>query len=283
MRIDLHTHSRVSDGTDTPTGLVLKALEAGLDVVALTDHDTFDGVLEAAAAGKRVGVRVVTGVEMSTEVEGTSVHLLGYGCNIHNAALARELTLLREARTGRLPAMCEKLVGLGMDISVDDVAAIARSARALGRPHVADALVSQGYVANRREAFDKFLAEGRPAYVARYNTDLVQAIQLIHAAGGAAVIAHPWGRGSRDVLTAPFLQKLVLDHGLDGIEVDHEDHDPETRRLLFEMGGRLGLVRTGSSDHHGTGKEGHALGCNLTRKSAFLELVSRIRQRGGTV
>ncbi|MGV8845482.1 PHP domain-containing protein [Tessaracoccus sp.] len=283
MRIDLHTHSRVSDGTDTPTGLVLKAVEAGLDVMALTDHDTFDGVLEAAAAGKRVGVRVVTGVEMSTEVEGTSVHLLGYGCDIHNPALARELALLREARTGRLPAICDKLSRLGMDVTVDDVAVVARSARALGRPHVADALVAQGHVATRREAFDKFLAEGRPAYVARYNTDLVRALTLVHAAGGAAVIAHPWGRGSRDVLTAPLLGDLVRDHGLDGIEVDHEDHDPETRRLLFEMGGRLGLVRTGSSDHHGTGKEGHALGCNLTRKSAFLELVSRIRHRGGTI
>ncbi|MDO5736556.1 MAG: PHP domain-containing protein [Propionibacteriaceae bacterium] len=283
MRIDLHTHSRVSDGTDTPTGLVLKALDAGLDVIALTDHDTFDGVLEAAAAGKRVGVRVVPGVEMSTEVDGTSVHLLGYGCDVHNAPLAKELAALREARSRRLPEMCDKLAELGMDITGDDIAATARSARTLGRPHVADALVAKGYVANRQEAFDKYLAVGKQAYVARYNTDLVRAIDLVHGAGGAAVIAHPWRDSSRHVLTAPLLQKLVTEHELDGIEVDHEDHDDHTRRLLFEMGGRLGLVRTGSSDHHGTGKEGHALGCNLTRKPAFMELVSRIRQRGGIV
>ena len=283
MRIDLHTHSRVSDGTDTPTGLVLKALEAGLDVMALTDHDTFDGVLEAAAAGKRVGVRVVPGVEMSAEVDGVSVHLLGYGCDVHNAPLARELAVLREARSSRLPKMCEKLQELGVDVTVDDVAATARSARALGRPHVADALVAKGYVANRTEAFDTYLAEGRPAYVPRYNTDLVRAIQLVHGAGGAAVIAHPWRSSSRDVLTAPLLESLVQEHGLDGIEVDHEDHDAHTRRLLFEMGGRLGLIRTGSSDHHGTGKEGHGLGCNLTRRSAFMELASRIRQRGGII
>lgn len=283
MRIDLHTHSRVSDGTDTPTGLVMKALEAGLDVIALTDHDTFDGVHEAAAAGKRVGVRVVTGVEMSTELDGVSVHLLGYGCDVHHRALNEELTALRRGRAQRVPVMCDKLVALGLEISVEDVAATARSARSLGRPHVADTLVAKGYVHDRSEAFDTYLGDGMPAYVPRYNTDLVRAIGLVHAAGGAAVIAHPWGRGSRSVLTAPVLEKLVREHSLDGMEVDHEDHDAETRALLFEMGARLGLIRTGSSDHHGDGKVGHALGCNLTRKSAFMELVSRIRGRGGVV
>lgn len=281
MRIDLHMHSRVSDGTDTPTRLVLNALEAGLDVISLTDHDTFDGVLEASEVGKRVGVRVVPGVEMSTEVAGSSVHLLGYGCNVHDAALTAELAALRRARTERLPAMCEKLTDMGMPLTMADVEATARSARALGRPHVADALVARGHVADRTEAFAKYLAVGKPAYVSRYNTDLAHAITLVHGAGGVAVIAHPWARGNRDVLTAPLLESLVLGYGLDGIEVDHEDHDADTRRLLFEMGARLGLVRTGSSDYHGTGKIGHALGCNLTRKSAFMELVSRIRARGG--
>lgn len=283
MRIDLHTHSRVSDGTDTPTGLVLKALEAGLDVIALTDHDTFDGVHEAAAAGKRVGVRVVTGVEMSTEVDGVSVHLLGYGCDVHHPELGGELAALRRARAQRVPVICEKLGALGLEVIVADVASTARSARSLGRPHVADALVAKGYVHDRSEAFDRYLADGMPAYVPRYNTDLVRAIGLVHAAGGAAVIAHPWGRGSRSVLTAPLLEELVREHSLDGMEVDHEDHDAETRALLFEMGARLGLIRTGSSDYHGDGKVGHPLGCNLTRKSAFMELVSRIRGRGGVV
>ncbi|RMB60056.1 PHP domain-containing protein [Tessaracoccus antarcticus] len=283
MRIDLHTHSRVSDGTDTPTRLVLKALEAGLDVIALTDHDTFDGVLEAAEVGKRVGVRVVTGLEMSTEVAGHSVHLLGYGCDIHDEALTTELSALRRARAQRLPAMCQKLTDLGLALTVEEVEAASRSARALGRPHVADALVAKGYVTDRTEAFNKWLGVGMPAWVPRYNTDLARAITLVHGSGGAAVIAHPWARGNADVLTAPLLESLVLGYGLDGIEVDHEDHDADTRRLLFEMGGRLGLVRTGSSDYHGTGKRGHDLGCNLTRKSAFMELVSRIRARGGVV
>ncbi len=281
MRIDLHTHSRISDGTDTPTRLVLKALEAGLDVISLTDHDTFDGVPEAVAAGERVGLRVVPGIEMSTDVAGHSVHLLGYGCDMYNRALNRELVALRSARSRRLPAMCEQLTTAGVPITMEDITATSQSARALGRPHVADTLVAKGYVADRTEAFDKYLAEGKPGFVARYATDLAHAITLVHGAGGAAVIAHPWARGNHDVVTASLLESLVAGYGLDGIEVDHEDHDVDTRRLLFEMGARLGLVRTGSSDYHGAGKKGHALGCNLTRKPAFLELVSRIRARGG--
>ena len=281
MRIDLHTHSRVSDGTDTPTRLVLEALEAGLDVIALTDHDTFDGVPEAVAAGERLGVRVIPGVEMSTDVAGHSVHLLGYGCRMQDVALTAELHALRSGRSQRLPSMCEKLTAAGVPITMKDITTTSQSARALGRPHVADALVAKGYVADRTEAFDKYLAEGRPGFVARYSTDLARAITLVHNAGGAAVIAHPWARGNHDVLTASLFESLVTGYGLDGIEVDHEDHDTDTRRLLFEMGARRGLVRTGSSDYHGAGKKGHALGCNLTRKSAFLELVSRIRARGG--
>lgn len=283
MRIDLHTHSHVSDGTDTPTRLVLEALEAGLDVISLTDHDTFDGVPEAVAAGKRVGVRVISGIEMSTDVAGHSVHLLGYGCDMYNPALNQELVALRTARSKRLPIMCERLTASGVPITMEDVSKASQSSRALGRPHVADALVARGYVADRTEAFDKYLAVGQPGFVARYGTDLARAISLIHGAGGVAVIAHPWARGNHDVLTATLFESLVAGYGLDGIEVDHEDHAPHTRRLLFEMGARLGLVRTGASDYHGAGKVGHALGCNLTRKSAFLELTSRIRARGGIV
>lgn len=283
MRIDLHTHSRISDGTDTPTALVLKASEAGLDVMALTDHDTFDGIPEAMEAGRRVGVRVVAGLEMSTDVAGKSVHLLGYGCNTDDPALLAELAAIREGRAGRLPAMCDQLAAAGVPVTMEDVVASSPSARAVGRPHVADAMVARGHVADRAEAFEKYLAEGRPGWVPRYSTDLAVAITLVHDAGGAAVVAHPWSRGNADVITATLLEGLVQGYGLDGIEVDHEDHDAETRRLLFELGARLGLVRTGSSDHHGAGKKGHDLGCNLTRPAAFTELVARIRARGGSI
>lgn len=283
MKIDLHTHSRVSDGTDTPTSLVMKAFAAGLDVIGLTDHDTFGGVPEAQEAGKRIGVKVLCGIEMSTEHNKRSVHLLGYGCDPFDRALNAELARIRFARTDRLPSMVQRLTDAGLPITMEDVMTAANGAPTIGRPHVADALVAKGHVADRDEAFAKWLGEDRPGYVYRYATPLEQAIDLIHNAKGVAVLAHPWGRQGRDVLSAPYIESLVKGHGLEGLEVDHEDHDPETRSLLFEMGARLGLIRTGSSDYHGTGKKGHPLGVNLTRPSAYRDLVARIRRRGGVV
>lgn len=280
MRIDLHTHSSVSDGTDSPTLLVHKAHDAGLDVIALTDHDTFDGVAQAVEAGKRLGVTVVRGLEMSCEVEGASVHLLGYGCDPGHRGLGAELAKNRAGRAGRLQAFADRFTELGMPLTVADIKEQSGLSPSVGRPHVADALVKKGYVASRAEAFDKWLADDKPGYIGRYSTPLELGIDLIHAAGGVAVLAHPWGRGSRHLLTAEYIEQLVTRHGLEGIEVDHVDHDDDTRSLLFEMGGRLGLIRTGSSDYHGAGKD-VPLGANLTRDSAYRELVTRIRGRGG--
>ncbi|HJE52230.1 MAG TPA: PHP domain-containing protein [Tessaracoccus flavescens] len=283
MRIDLHTHSRVSDGTDTPTTLVMKAFAAELDVIALTDHDTFGGVLEAQEAGKRIGVKVLCGIEMSTVHNGKSVHLLGYGCDMYDRALNEELARIRFGRSERLPAMIQKLNEAGLELTLDDVTRVAMGAPVIGRPHISDALVEKGYVADRDEGFEKWLGVDKPGYVPRYACELERAIDLIHGAKGVAVIAHPWGRGGQEVLPAPYLESLVQSHQLEGIEVDHQDHDDETRSLLFEMGGRVGLVRTGSSDYHGLGKKGHPLGVNLTRPSAYKDLVARIKRRGGVV
>ncbi|MFT3886619.1 MAG: PHP domain-containing protein [Arachnia sp.] len=281
MKIDLHTHSSVSDGTDTPTGLVMKALQAGLDVIGLTDHDTFDGVAEAQEAGKRIGVRVVAGIEVSTQHDGRSVHLLGYGCDPYHRPLIQELTEIRVGRTGRIPEMVQRLTELGLEVTMEDVQVAAKGAPAVGRPHVADALVARGHIKDRDEAFAHWISEDGPAYVKRYACPLERAIDLIHDAGGVAVIAHPWGRGGREVLSAPYIESLVRDHELEGIEVDHPDHDDDTRSLLFEMGARLGLVRTGSSDYHGLGKKNNPLGANLTRPTAFRDLMGRIKRRGG--
>lgn len=283
MRIDLHTHSNVSDGTDSPTQLVHAAIKADLDVIAITDHDTFAGVAEAQEAGKRSGLKVLNGIEMSTKFEGKSVHLLGYGCDIRNADMKAELARIRAGRAERLPRMIENLQEHGIDITIDEVYEYAGDASAVGRPHVADILVRKGIVSNRTEAFHSWIGEGQPGYAERYACDLEVAIDLIHAARGVAVIAHPWAREARSVLTAPVLERLVAEHQLDGIEVEHQDHDADTRELLFEMGARLGLIRTGSSDYHGLGKINHDLGCNLTRVQAYNELISRIRRRGGVV
>ncbi len=281
MRIDLHTHSSVSDGTDAPAALVRAAARAGLDVIALCDHDTFDGLDEARAEGLRIGLDVRRGIEISAELGGGSVHLLGYGCRADSAALAEELARIRAGRAGRIPAMLARLAALGMPVTPSDLAPFVGDSPSVGRPHVADAMVALGYVTDRREAFDHWLADGGPAFVDRYNVGVGQAINLVHAAGGAAVIAHPWGRGSRNRLTPVVLADLAAGYGLDGIEVDHPDHDPSARAQLRALADSAGLMATGSSDHHGLGKVGNDLGCETTEPAVLAALSARILQRGG--
>lgn len=263
MRIDLHTHSSVSDGTDAPGELVAAAAASGMDVIALCDHDTFDGLDAAGMAGRRLGVQVVRGIEVSAEHHGTSVHLLGYGCRVDDEPLGQELARIRTGRTGRVPTMLARLAAAGMPID-DVLPGIVGDSPSVGRPHLADAMVAKGYVSDRTEAFDRYLADGGPLFVGRYAAPLERALDLIRAAGGAAVIAHPWGRGSRDLLAAGLLAELAGAGRLDGVEVDHQDHDPATRRELRQLATRLGLLVTGSSDYHGTGKQDHELGCNTT-------------------
>ncbi|GAA3556843.1 PHP domain-containing protein [Microlunatus spumicola] len=277
MRIDLHTHSNVSDGTDTPAELVVAAHEAGLDVVALTDHDTFDGLDRAVAAGREHGVEVVHGMELSCSRQGQSVHLLAYGADPEAAALAEEMVRVREGRSGRLRPVLDLLAGLGVPVTEEEVMAQVGSSPSVGRPHIADALVAAGWVEDRTEAFDRFLADGGPAHVGRYAIEVGHGIDLVHQAGGVAVIAHPWGRGRAALLPEEFLTELVERHGLDGVEVDHQDHDAEARAELWALVDRLGVLGTGSSDYHGTGKTDHGLGVNTTRPEVYDELRKRLR------
>jgi hypothetical protein len=276
VRIDLHTHSNVSDGTDPPDRLVAAAAVAGLDVVALTDHDTVDGWPAARGAGRAAGVTVVPGVEISTVLRGAGVHLLAYLLDPGYPPLAGELARIRSSRANRLSEMTRLLTEAGRPIDVADVLAAADSASTLGRPHVADALVAKGYVADRTEAFNRWLAEGGPAYVPKYAPVTHDAVRIVRAAGGVAVLAHPWGRGSRRVLDSDTIATLASD-GLAGIEVDHEDHDPADRAALREIAGALGLVVTGSSDYHGTGKTEHPLGINTTDQAEFGRLLGLAR------
>ena len=275
MRIDLHTHSAVSDGTDTPAELARAAKAAGLDVFALTDHDTFDGLDEAAAEAGKLGVRLIRGVEWSTSVGRRSVHLLGYGLDEENPEVLAELARIREGREDRLRPVLAKLAALGYELSEEQVRAQVGVSPSVGRPHIADALVEAGYLPNRNAVFDQLLYDGGPADVPRYTTPLERAIELISAAGGSSVLAHPWGRGRRAQLPPDYLTKLVNDHGLDGVEVDHQDHDEATRAELRELATRLGAVLTGGSDYHGTGKVDHDLGCNLTSEDMLARLVPR--------
>ena len=276
MRIDLHTHSSVSDGTDAPGELVRKALAAGLDVVALTDHDTFDGFDEAAAEGERLGLGVVGGMELSCSRLGNSVHVLAYGADPASPALAAEMARVRDGRLGRLAGVLRKLAELGVPVSEAEVMVQVGNSPSVGRPHIADALIAAGHVRDRQEAFDRFLADGGPAHVHRYTIEVDRGIDLVHEAGGLAVIAHPWGRGREQLLPASVLQGLVRDHKLDGLEVDHQDHDSDIRRRLRALADNLGLLATGSSDYHGTGKLDHDLGCNTTDPTVFTEMQRRL-------
>ncbi len=278
--IDLHTHSSVSDGTDTPAELVRAAVEANLSVIALVDHDTFAGLPEARAAGARLGVEVLGGIELSTMHGPHSVHLLGYGCDPKQPDLAAELELIQRSREERVPRMAQRLAELGMPITAADIESQAAGV-SVGRPHVADALVAHGYVANRNEAFDRYLYDGGPAYIGRYAPSLARGIELIRGAGGAAVVAHPWGRGGRRHLTFSTLEALAHGSGLDGIEVDHNDHDPESRTELRTFAAEVGLLATGGSDYHGTGKLNHPLGCHTTAPEVYKALVELIESRGG--
>ncbi len=275
MRIDLHTHSNRSDGTDTPAELVRNAVEvAHLDVVALTDHDATTGWDEAQAEADRVGVRLVRGIEISTRFQGESVHLLGYEFDPEHPALVAELRRVLDGRDNRLPDVLRKLAGHGIDITLEDVAAQSGDAAASGRPHIADAMVAKGYIAHRDEAFNGWLNTGGRAYVDRYSAPLVTAVELLKDAGGRAVVAHPWSRGSDRVLTVDAFERLKA-AGLDGIEVDHNDHGEPARERLRAIAADLDLVVTGSSDYHGTGKsDAFHLGANLTAPDQLDRLLS---------
>ena len=280
MLIDLHTHSSVSDGTDTPAELVQAAVESGLDVVALTDHDTFDGLDAAVAEGERLGVEVVRGLELSCSRGGASVHLLAYGTDEADPELTAELVRVRGGRRGRLGGVLERLEALGVPVSEAEVLAQVGASPSVGRPHIADALVQAGHVRDRTEAFERFLADGGPAHVPRYAIELARGIDLVHGAGGVAVIAHPWGRGREHVLPEAVLADLVREHQLDGIEVDHQDHDAEVRHRLRQLAGSWGVLATGSSDYHGTGKVDHDLGVNTTAPEVWAEISRRLAPRG---
>src|SRR5215203_514804 len=277
MRIDLHTHSLISDGTDTPGELVRKARAVGLDVVGLTDHDTFDGLDEAVAEAERVGIHVVRGMELSCSRHGDSVHVLAYGADPASPGLAAEMARVRDGRLGRLTGVLAKLAELGVPVTEAEVMAQVGESPSVGRPHIADAMIKAGHVRDREEAFDRFLAEGGPAHVQRYAIELERGIDLVHAAGGVAVIGHPWGRGREHVLPPALLSALAAEHALDGVEVDHQDHDANTRAQLRTLAAELGLLVTGSSDYHGTGKLDHDLGCNITAPEVYVDLVGRLR------
>jgi predicted metal-dependent phosphoesterase TrpH len=272
VRIDLHAHSTASDGTDTPAELVRNAAAAGLDVVALTDHDTTRGYAEAIAALPE-GLTLVTGAELSCRIDGISLHMLAYLFDPEEPALLAERELVRDDRVPRAQGMVAKLNALGVPVTWEQVRRIAGEG-SVGRPHVATALVELGVVASVSDAFTQdWLADGGRAYVEKHETDPFEAIRLVKAAGGVTVFAHPAAaKRGRTVPESAIAEMAAA--GLDGIEVDHMDHDPDTRARLRGLAKELGLLPTGSSDYHGTRKT-VALGEYATDPEVYGEITRR--------
>ncbi len=274
VRIDLHTHSRVSDGTQTPAELVAEARRAGLDVLALTDHDTTAGWAEAAAAARSEGVALVRGTEVSCTASGISVHLLSYLHDPHDAALAELLTRSRTSRDGRARAMVDRLA-VDFDVTWAEVAAQAGAGATIGRPHIADVLVARGYAADRAGAFATMLAPTGPYYVRYHAPEVAEAVGLVLAAGGVPVFAHPRASSRGRVVSEQVIRDLA-DAGLVGLEVDHRDHTEADKAWLRDLAAGLGLLVTGSSDYHGAGKP-NRLGEYTTTPEVLAEIADRGR------
>ncbi len=275
MRIDLHAHSTASDGTDSPAGLMSAAVAAGLDVVAITDHDTTDGWGPALRA-RPAGLTVIRGAEFSTVAyvgqRPVSVHVLGYLFDPAAPAVVTEQERLRGERLNRGLGIVRKMVDAGVPITAEQVLGIADGAP-IGRPHIGQALVAAGVVGSVDEAFATYLAGNGRFYVRKADTDLPTAIRMITGAGGVSVIAHPRGRGEYRALTAEYLEMLAA-QGLGGLEVDHPDHSAQERGELRSIARSLDLLITGSSDYHGTNKV-LRLGAESTDPEVLAALVAR--------
>ena len=274
MRIDLHTHSNCSDGTQDPAEVVRSGREAGLDVLALTDHDTAAGWGEAGRAGQEWGLSVIPGMEVSCRSRGASVHVLAYLVDPEAEPFRSEVRRAREARTDRLRAMADLLIDDGYLDNFDQVLAHVQEGATWGRPHLADALVATGRFPDRDAVFADVLSSSSRYYVGHYAPDPVHAVEFTVAAGGVAVLAHPLA-GSRGRVIGEDVIAAMADAGLHGIEVEHRDHTPRAQAQAAQLAQRLGLLQTGSSDYHGTGKP-NRLGEHTTSP----EVLARILELG---
>ncbi|CAN5845634.1 PHP domain-containing protein [soil metagenome] len=254
-KVDLHCHSTASDGLLSPTELVAKALAAELRVIALTDHDTIEGVPEAQTAAATTGLEVIPGIELSSSSGSHELHILGYFVDQDSKRLNDHTRWCQEKRVERIGRMCQRLDSLGLPVSFDQVLALSGSG-SVGRPHIGQVMIAHGYVDSIGEAFNRYLATGRPAFIPRENVTPVLAITAINDAHGVAVLAHP-------LFTANFQQLLPGLHndGLAGLEAYYGEYDQPSRDRLASVARQHGLIPTGGSDYHGDGfKEGRGLG-----------------------
>ncbi|HSJ36368.1 MAG TPA: PHP domain-containing protein [Acidimicrobiia bacterium] len=289
MAVDLHTHSRVSDGSETPTRVVELAAAAGLEAVALTDHDVLEGLTEARSAGERFGIEVIPGVELSldwsemlpdADVRG-GMHLVVLWIDDVAGPLQDTLEDLRLGRDDRNHTIVERLLQLGLDVTMEEVAARAGTG-SVGRPHIAGVMVDRGYVPDIGSAFEQYLGNGAPAYVGRRRLTPPVALELARASGGVPILAHPYTLGFDDDASLERTLERLREMGLVGVESHHSGTEPERRRVVRRMAARLDLLPSGGSDFHGSYKPGIEVGrgCgDLEVPSGFLAALREQRRR----
>ncbi len=282
----MHTHTTASDGSLSPTALVQHAHQIGLAALAVTDHDTIGGLAAAAAEAERLGLDFLPGVELSVEDKDGRFHLLGYGFDPSFPELAEKLLELRRSRAARNTQMAEKMAALGLPVTMDDVRNAAKKhgengeeAEVIARPHFAQALIAKGVVGSVQEAFDKYLASGKPLYQAKEVLTPADAAALLHRAGGVAVMAHPGLVPLSQPALAARVAALASDAGMDGIEAYYSQHSPTETAFFLDLAREHHLLVTGGSDFHGTPKPHVPLGIVFEGKPAPPELLSALRKR----
>ncbi len=267
-KVDLHTHTSYSDGFYSPKELLLKAKNAGIDVISITDHDNVAAIKEAAAFGKEIGVEVIPGVEISTDVEDKEVHILAYFIEPENCELERYLQFFREERLKRAARIVNKLNSLGLTITLDDVLVKAKNS-AVGRPHIAQAMLDKGLISSYYEAFNKYIGNGCPAYEKKVHLSPQSAFKIINDAGGLSFIAHPG-------FMQESLLKEIITAGVDGIEVIHPSNNPQQMKFYRGIVNEYFLLESGGSDFHGGKRDDED---NLGKFFTNVSVIEAMRQR----
>jgi len=276
--IDLHTHSTASDGSLTPTELIRYAATKRLGALALTDHDCVDGLNEAVAEGERLGIEVIPAVELSADHPEGTMHILGFFIDRRHDVFCGRLRRLQEARMERNPKIVQKLQGLGLNITYDEVVAASGGGQ-VGRPHFAKVLVQKGYVSSMQEAFERYLKRGAPGYVEKFRFSPQDVIAAIHEAGGVAVLAHPFTLYKEPSPMLEPLLAVLAGNGLDGMEVIYSTYSAGQGRYYRELAERYHLLPSGGSDFHGAHKPGIDLGVGMGKLQIPFELLEPLRKR----
>ncbi len=278
--VDLHVHSSASDGSLSPREVVAAAKAQGLRAIALTDHDTIEGLDEALAAGAALGLEVIPGIEISADHEPGSMHILGLFIDHHHPPLDKQLQVLKQARADRNPQIIAKLQKLGLAITMAEVQAVSGGGQ-VGRPHIAQVLVNQGYVAGFQEAFEKYIGNHGPAYVSKFRFAPRDAIAMITAAGGLASLAHPFTLEYSSIGHLKMILQQLREWGLTALEVYYPEHPPERQAQYKKLAQELGLLITGGSDFHGAIKPEVKIGLVGPGQHVGYDLVEKLKAQLG--